>query len=121
MPRWTTTQLPWGARPEPRRELSLLLLPPVDLDFDTLTFREVTRNFGRRRALHRVSLTCRAGEIVALLGPNGAGKSTLLAIAATLLAPSSGDVRYGAEASHTAGAPLRGRIGLLGHDLYIYP
>ena len=93
----------------------------MDLDFDTLTFRDVTRNFGRRRALNRVSLTCRAGEIVALLGPNGAGKSTLLAIAATLLAPSSGDVRYGAEASQTAGAPLRGRIGLLGHDLYIYP
>jgi len=93
----------------------------VAVDFDTLTFRDVTRNFGRRRALNRVSLTCRSGEIVALLGPNGAGKSTLLSIAATLLAPSSGDVRYGAEAARTAGSALRGRIGLLGHDLYIYP
>ena len=33
----------------------------------------------------------------------------------------SGDVRYGAHTARDAGARLRGRIGLLGHDLYIYP
>src|SRR5574339_532227 len=91
------------------------------MDFTSLTFTDVTRNFGRRRALNRVSFRCDAGEIVALLGPNGAGKSTLLSITATLLEPSSGDVRYGAHTARDAGARLRGRIGLLGHDLYIYP
>jgi ABC-type multidrug transport system ATPase subunit len=93
----------------------------VAVDFESLTFTDVTRSFGRRRALSRVTLSCRAGEIVALLGPNGAGKSTLLAIAATLLTPSSGEVRYGPHTARTAGHDLRGRIGLLGHDLYIYP
>jgi heme exporter protein A len=91
------------------------------VDFDSLTFHEVTRNFGRRRALNRVSLTCRAGEIVALLGPNGAGKSTLLSIAATLLSPSAGTVRYGTHTARDGGAPLRGRIGFLAHDLFVYP
>ena len=91
------------------------------MDFDSLTFREVTRNFGRRRALNRVSFTCRAGEIVALLGPNGAGKSTLLSIAATLMRPSSGDVLYGTSPAATEGAQLRQRIGLLAHDLFVYP
>jgi len=91
------------------------------VDFDSLTFHEVTRNFGRRRALNRVSLTCRAGEIVALLGPNGAGKSTLLSIAATLLSPSAGTVRYGTRTARDGGAPLRGRIGFLAHDLFVYP
>lgn len=91
------------------------------VDFTTVTFSDVTRNFGRRRALNRVSLTCRAGEIVALLGANGSGKSTLLSIAATVLEPSSGDVRYGETTARTAGPALRGRIGLLAHDLYIYP
>jgi heme ABC exporter ATP-binding subunit CcmA len=91
------------------------------VDFTSVTFTDVSRNFGRRRALHRVSFRCEAGEIVALLGPNGAGKSTLLSIAATLLHPSSGDVRYGDHSAQSAGAALRGRIGLLGHDLYIYP
>ena len=57
------------------------------MDFTSLTFNDVTRHFGRRRALHRVTFSCEAGQIVALLGPNGAGKSTLLSIAATLLDP----------------------------------
>jgi heme exporter protein A len=91
------------------------------VDFDTLTFSDVTRNFGRRRALNRVSLFCRAGEITALLGPNGSGKSTLLSIAATLLEPNAGEVRYGTQTARAAGAALRSRIGLLAHDLYVYP
>ena len=91
------------------------------VDFDSLTFTDVTRNFGRRRALHRVSFTWRAGEIVALLGPNGAGKSTLLSIAATLLTPTSGEILYGAHTARTGGAALRARIGLLAHDLFVYP
>jgi ABC-type multidrug transport system ATPase subunit len=86
------------------------------VDFDSLTFDEVTRNFGRRRALNRVSLTCHAGELIALLGPNGAGKSTLLSIAATLLTPSSGTVRYGSQTARDGGAALRARIGFLAHD-----
>jgi heme ABC exporter ATP-binding subunit CcmA len=91
------------------------------MDFTSLNFSDVTRNFGRRRALNRVSFRCDAGEVVALLGPNGAGKSTLLSIAATLIQPSSGQVLYGTQTSAAAGAALRGRIGLLGHDLYLYP
>ena len=57
----------------------------MPLDFTALRLIEVSRTFGRRRALNRVSLTVEAGTITALLGPNGAGKSTLLSIAATLL------------------------------------
>jgi heme exporter protein A len=89
------------------------------VDFTRLSLIDVTKNYGRRRALNRVTITCDAGEIVALLGPNGAGKSTLLAIAAGLLEPSSGDVRYG-EHTASAGRMLRARIGLLAHDLYVY-
>ena len=90
------------------------------LDFTALRLVDVTRTFGRRRALHRVSLTASAGTITALLGHNGAGKSTLLSIAATLLRPTSGRVEYGDYDSVTGGAALRARIGLLGHDLYLY-
>jgi heme ABC exporter ATP-binding subunit CcmA len=90
-------------------------------DFQILRFDDVSRHFGRRRALAHVSLDCRAGEIVGLLGPNGAGKSTLLTIAATLMTPSSGSVRYGAVTARQGGGALRACIGLLAHDLYLYP
>ncbi len=91
------------------------------MDFTSLTLSGVSRNFGRRRVLNNVTLRCEAGEIVGLLGPNGAGKSTLLSVVATLLEPSSGAVTYGNRTARDAGAELRARIGLLGHDLYVYP
>jgi heme exporter protein A len=93
----------------------------VGFDFDRVVVDDVSRHFGRRRALNRVGLTCCAGSILGLLGPNGAGKSTLLAILSTLLAPTSGRVRYGDHDARSAGPMLRGRLGLLGHDLYLYP
>ena len=92
----------------------------MSLDFVELSIRELSRNFGRRRALSRVSIDCHAGEILGLLGPNGAGKSTLLAIVSTLAVPSSGDVRYGGRTAHELGPALRSRIGVLSHDLHLY-
>jgi heme ABC exporter ATP-binding subunit CcmA len=93
----------------------------VNVDFTQITVSNVSRHFGRRKALSHISFDCHAGEILGLLGPNGAGKSTLLAILATLLAPSSGAVTYGGHHARTAGATLRSRLGMLGHDLFLYP
>lgn len=90
-------------------------------DFEQLTASGVGRHYGRRRALADISFSARAGDVVGLLGPNGAGKSTLLAILGTLLAPSAGRVDYGATTAAEAGATLRARIGMLGHDLFLYP
>lgn len=90
----------------------------MTIDFDTVTFSDVTVDFGRRRALNRVAAIFRAGQLVAVLGPNGAGKTTLLLVAATLLRPSNGHVRFGEWPRGAAG--VRRSIGLVGHDLYVY-
>jgi heme ABC exporter ATP-binding subunit CcmA len=82
---------------------------------------DVSRHFGRRRAVSRVTFTARAGTILGLLGPNGAGKSTMLAMLATLLRPTSGAIRFGTLDDRASGAALRSRIGVLGHDLFLYP
>src|SRR5712691_8980811 len=91
------------------------------IDFDQVRLVDVSRHYGRRRALSQVSLSARSGEIVGLLGPNGAGKSTLIGILATLIAPASGGVHYGDHAPRGVTAALRKRIGLLAHELHLYP
>jgi heme ABC exporter ATP-binding subunit CcmA len=91
------------------------------LDFDACQLVDVSRHFGRRRALSHVSLTLAAGDIVGLLGPNGAGKSTLIAVLATLASPTHGEVSYGGRSARALGAALRLRIGLLAHELHLYP
>jgi heme exporter protein A len=93
----------------------------VNVDFDRVELVEVSRHFGRRRAVSRVSLTAARGEILGLLGPNGAGKSTLIGMLATLVTPTSGTIRYGDASSRVAGSAVRARIGLLAHELHLYP
>jgi ABC-type multidrug transport system ATPase subunit len=93
----------------------------VSVDFDAVQVADVSRHFGRRRALANVSFTARSGDIVGLLGPNGAGKSTLITMLATLAAPSKGEIRYGGDTAARLGPALRTRIGLLAHELHLYP
>ncbi len=90
-------------------------------DFEQVTVSDVSRSYGRRRALTHVSLTCSAGQIIGLLGPNGAGKSTLLGLLATLTEPSGGEVRFGDRTARQAGAALRAQVGFLSHELQLYP
>lgn len=92
----------------------------MHVDFDAVQLVDVSRHFGRRRALARLSLTARAGDIVGLLGPNGAGKSTLIGLLATLSTPNTGQVLFGGRPAADLGAPLRRRIGLLAHELHLY-
>lgn len=63
----------------------------------TVTFDEVTKGFGRVRALDGLSFTIREGTILGLLGPNGSGKSTLLKLVAGLYRPDSGRVTIDGE------------------------
>jgi heme ABC exporter ATP-binding subunit CcmA len=83
-----------------------------------LRLRNLNARHGAAAVLQGVDLEVGAGETVALLGPNGAGKSTFLSIASTLLEPSSGTVFFGDRPADSA---MRRHVGLLAHDLYLYP
>jgi ABC-type multidrug transport system, ATPase component len=52
----------------------------------------VTRRFGKKRVLCRVSFSAAAGEAIGIIGPNGAGKTTLLRIMVGLLRADQGFV-----------------------------
>jgi putative ABC transport system ATP-binding protein len=69
--------------------------PPV------LELRDVRKTYPGEppvAAIRGVSITVRAGEMVAVLGPSGSGKSTLLHLAAALDRPTSGTVRLAGSA-----------------------
>jgi ABC-type multidrug transport system ATPase subunit len=90
-------------------------------DFERVDIVDVSRHFGRRKAVSRVTLALHAGDIVGLLGPNGAGKSTLLGMLATLVVPTIGTITYGGTPANAGGARVRRRIGVLAHELHLYP
>ena len=74
----------------------------------------LTRRFGARVVVDRLSLTVARAEIVALLGPNGAGKTTTIRMLAGLIAPTGGTVVIeGVQMTRATGGLLRRRIGLL--------
>lgn len=54
----------------------------------------LTKEFGSLRAVDRVSLEIKEGEIRAIIGPNGAGKSTLLDLITSRTRPTSGRVYF---------------------------
>ena len=58
-----------------------------------LEVQELTKRYGARVALDRLSFSVGEGCFAALLGPNGAGKSTLFQVATGLFAADGGDVR----------------------------
>jgi ABC-type multidrug transport system ATPase subunit len=82
-----------------------------------ISFEKIDKRFGSLVALRSVTFDVMPGEFVALLGHNGAGKTTLLRIAAQLMSPSSGHVRYSGLAG---GASPKSSIGLVGHSTLLY-
>jgi branched-chain amino acid transport system ATP-binding protein len=84
----------------------------VSFDFERVELTDVSRHFGRRRAISHVSLAAEAGEILGFLGPNGAGKSTLIKAIAGLTPIASGRVTLaGRDITHLP-AHLMVRHGL---------
>jgi ABC-2 type transport system ATP-binding protein len=83
---------------------------------------DLTRRFGRTRAVDGVSLETGAG-VFGLLGPNGAGKTTLLRMMATVIPPNSGKLRLLGRDPGGYGPrrEVRRRLGYLPQNLGYYP
>jgi drug efflux transport system ATP-binding protein len=92
-------------------------MPPRE---PVIELADVTRAFGRTRAVDGLTLSVGRGEMFGVIGPDGAGKTTTLRLICGLLAPDSGTVRLlgvdPVRSHHTATAS----IGYLSQRFSLY-
>tara|TARA_Y100001935_G_scaffold193890_1_gene161971 strand:+ start:481 stop:1398 length:918 start_codon:yes stop_codon:yes gene_type:complete len=82
-----------------------------------ISIKNVSKEFGKHKALNNVSLEIEKGEIFALLGPNGAGKTTLISAICGLCRQSSGDITVNSFNTVTHYKDTRDQIGLVPQEL----
>ena len=73
----------------------------------------LSRRYGNRLAVDRVSFRVEPGEIVGFLGPNGAGKTTTLRMLTGYLAPTSGGIRIDGIDAVSNSIRARERLGYM--------
>lgn len=85
-----------------------------------LELNDVSKRYGRRWALARLSFSLRRGAALLLTGHNGSGKTTLLRMIATAISPSRGVVRVLGLDAGTEREAIRRRVALLSHSSFLY-
>jgi ABC-2 type transport system ATP-binding protein len=80
----------------------------------------LTRYYGSRIAVDRVSFHVQPNEVMGLLGPNGSGKSTILRILTGYLRPTSGTARVAGYDVVSDGLEVRARLGYVPEDVPLY-
>ncbi len=88
-----------------------------------LELKGVSKTFGGTRALHKVDMTVRRGEVHALIGENGAGKSTLMKVLSGAIRADEGTVVFKGEPVSIA-SPAEGRamgIAMIYQELNLAP
>ncbi len=82
-----------------RNETNEIFIPVAErLGNDVIEFKEVSKSFGDRLLIDKLSFKIPAGAIVGIIGPNGAGKSTLFRMLQGVEQPDSGEVHIGQTA-----------------------
>jgi heme exporter protein A len=90
------------------------------LETPLLEAKSLRRNFGSLVAVDGVDFALAPGAFLTVFGPNGAGKTTLLRLLGGGLSPTAGEVRVGGQPVVTSDARVRGRIGVLSHQTFLY-
>jgi ABC-type multidrug transport system ATPase subunit len=83
-----------------------------------LEIRNLSKNYGRIKAVQQLSIQVYEGQVFGILGPNGSGKTTTLSIISGLLNANSGHYYWFGEEPTAA---LRKRVGSMIEVPHFYP
>lgn len=92
----------------------------------SLKISNLSKYYGRQKAVDQISFSVNDGEIVGFLGPNGAGKSTTMKIITGFLPPSEGSVEIMGESVTDYPMSVKRNIGYLPEhnplylDMYVH-
>lgn len=82
---------------------------------------KLTKVFGERKALDKVTLQVPEGAFVSIFGPNGAGKTTLVRTLSTLARATQGSATVAGFDIKEDPDKVREHIGLISHNPMLYP
>ncbi|MCA8962694.1 MAG: ABC transporter ATP-binding protein/permease, partial [Planctomycetes bacterium] len=85
-----------------------------------IDLRALTRRFGERTVVDRVTFQVRRGSIFGLLGPNGSGKTTTLRMLCGVLAPTSGEATVLGYDTRRDAETIKRRIGYMSQSFSLY-
>jgi spermidine/putrescine transport system ATP-binding protein len=85
-----------------------------------LEVRDITKSFGAREVLKRISLAIAPGEFLTLLGESGSGKTTLLRLIAGFEQPGSGEIWMSGERLDTL-PPYKRRVNTVFQNYALFP
>lgn len=87
-----------------------------------LTITNLTKRYGKKTAVDRISLTIEAGDIVGFIGHNGAGKTTTLRCCSGILEPDEGEIRIDGLSLRESPLECKQRLAYIpdNPDLYEY-
>ena len=87
---------------------------------NAIEVNNVSKSYGRLKALDGVTIDVGKGEIFGLIGPDGAGKTTLFRILCTLLLPDQGSVRVDGFDAVAQMGEIRRRVGYMPGKFSLY-
>jgi len=88
---------------------------------DAILAEDLTRQFGSRVVVNRVSLRIAEGEVFGLLGPNGSGKTTMIRMLCGVLAPTGGRGMVGGHDILREAESIKRVIGYVSQKFSLYP
>ena len=85
-----------------------------------LEMKNVTKTFGKCKALENLTMTVPKGSVYGLVGPNGAGKSTAIRLMTGIYRPDAGKVTLGGMPIYENPAN-KVRMGYIPDDIFYFP
>ncbi|HTX61727.1 MAG TPA: ABC transporter ATP-binding protein [Methanobacterium sp.] len=86
-----------------------------------IEIKDLTKYYGKHRALNKVDLTVEEGEVYGFIGPNGAGKSTTLRIIMGLLGKDGGEIKLLGEDPWNNAVELHRKVAYVPGEVNLWP